>query len=46
VAVEGVMCCLMTPFTLPKPGFRLLVPGVFNSIDAHSKDIVGGGACP
>src|SRR6266436_9593468 len=32
VAVEGVVCCLVTPFTVFEPWLRLLIPRVFNGI--------------
>ncbi len=41
VAVEGVVCCLVTPFTVFEPWLRLLIPRVFNGIDACSKDVLG-----
>ena len=41
VAVKGVMHRLVAPFTVPKSGFRLLIPRVLNGLNTRSKDMLG-----
>jgi len=41
VAVEGVVCHLATPFAMLQPWFRLLIPRIFDGVNACLKDVLG-----